>query len=171
LALAFPVLVAAAENNVLSAGALTGAMHELIPRYEQRSGDTISIVYGNAGTVRGLLDKGQAADVVMLPSEAITDVEAKGLVESGTPQGLAALAIGVAVKQGAPAPDISAPDALRRALLAAKAVAYTDPARATSGKHFDSVVLPTLGIQRFVAFLTTPSSKAVFKAKGMDAAF
>jgi molybdate transport system substrate-binding protein len=240
LTLAFPALASAADIKVLSAGALTGAMRELIPQYEQRTGDKVSIVYGNAGTVRGLLEKGEAADVVMLPSEAIADAEAKGLVQHGTQTGLAAVAIGVAVKQGAPAPDISTTDALKRALLAANAVAYTDPSRATSGKHFDTVVLPALGIadqvrakaklqregssaelvrsgeadiavqqvnelravegvtvigllpdslqkittysaaiartpasdeaaRKFVAFLATPSSKAVFRAKGMDA--
>jgi len=232
--------VFAAEIKVLAAGALTQPLKEIVPRFEQETGDKVTIVYGNAGSVRAMLEKGDAADVVMLPGDAIADVQARGLVQAGTRVDLAAVNIGIAMKKGVAPPDISTPDALKRALLAAKAVAYSDPARATSGKHFDTVVLPALGIadevrakaklqtegsaaefvrrgeadiavqqvsellpvdgvtvigllpaslqkvtvysgaiakqaaakdsaQKLMAFLTSPASKAVFKAKGMDA--
>lgn len=52
-----------------------------------------------------------------------------------------------AVREGAPRPDISTPEALRRALTEAKSVTYMDPARGTSGKHFDEQVLPALGVR------------------------
>ena len=60
--------------------------------------------------------------------------------------GFLRVAIGVAVRKDAPIPDIATPEALKRALLDARAVAYVDPTRGTSGRHFDTVVLPALGI-------------------------
>jgi molybdate transport system substrate-binding protein len=165
----FPIVAFAAEIRILSAGALSQPLKELVPRFEQATGDKISIVYGNAGAVRALLEKGEAADLVILPADSLAEVEAKGLVQPGTRADLAAVNIGVAVKKGVPAPDISTPDALKRALLEAKAVAYSDPARATSGKHFDSVVLPALGIAdqvRAKAKLQTEGSSAEFVRRG-----
>jgi len=235
-----PMTAFATDIKVLAAGALAQPLKEIVPRFEQETGNQVSIVYGNAGSVRSMLDKGDAADVVMLPADALAEAEARGSVQAGTRVDLAAVAIGVAMKKGVAPPDISTPEALKRALLAAKAVAYSDPARATSGKHFDTVVLPALGIadevrakaklqtegssaefvrrgeadiavqqvsellpvegvmvigllpaslqkvtvygagianaaaakdaaQKLMAFLTSPASKAVFKAKGMDA--
>ena len=55
--------------------------------------------------------------------------------------------MGAAVKKGAPVPDISTPDALRKTLTEAKSLTYMDPTRGTSGKHFDETVLPKLGIR------------------------
>jgi molybdate transport system substrate-binding protein len=167
--IAFPALVSATEIKMLSAGALTQPLRELIPQYEQRTGDKVTIVYGNAGMIRGLLEKGEAADLVAVPSDAITDAQARGWVQAGTRTDLAAVGIGVAVKRGTTPPDISTPDALKHALLAAKAVAYSDPTRATSGKHFDSVVLPALGIAdqvRAKAKLQTEGSAAEFVRRG-----
>jgi molybdate transport system substrate-binding protein len=161
----FPIVAFAAEIRILSAGALSQPLKELLPRFEQATGDKISIVYGNAGAVRALLEEGEAADLVILPADGLADVEAKGFVQSGTRADLAAVNIGVAVRKGVPAPDISTSDALKRALLEAKAVAYSDPARATSGKHFDSVVLPALGIADEVR------AKAKLQAEGSSAEF
>src|SRR5207248_1379422 len=128
--------IAAAEVKVLAAGPLTQQLKEIVSRFEQETGGKVRIVYGNAGSVRAMLEKGDAADVVVLPGDAIADAQARGLVQAGTRVDLAAVNIGVAMKNGVAPPDISTPDALKRALLAAKAVAYSDPARATSGKHF-----------------------------------
>jgi molybdate transport system substrate-binding protein len=167
--IAFPAFVSAAEIKVLSAGALTQPLRELIPQYEQRTGDKVTVVYGNAGVIRGLLEKGEPADIVAVPSDAMTEAESRGWVQAGTRTDLAAVGIGVAVKRGATPPDISTPDALKRALLAASAVAYSDPTRATSGKHFDSVVLPALGIAdqvRAKAKLQTEGSAAEFVRRG-----
>src|SRR5437764_11308378 len=136
----------ATEIKVVAAGALGQPLKELVPRFEQDTGNKVSIVYGNAGSVRSMLEKGDAVDVVMLPAEALTETEARGLVQPGTRVDLAAVAIGVAMKKGVAPPDISTPDALKRALLAARAVAYSDPARTTSGKHCDTVVLPALAL-------------------------
>ena len=67
--------------------------------------------------------------------------------DPATRRDLGAVAMGAAVKQGAPVPDISTPEKLKSALLAAKSVTYMDPERGTSGKHFDEGVLARLGVR------------------------
>lgn len=169
LLLAMPAFALAVEIKVLSAGALTQPLTELIPQFERATNNKVTIVYGTAGAVRGMLEKGDAADLVMLPAEGIAEADKHGWVQPDSRVDLAAVAIGVAVRKGAPAPDISTPDALKRALLDAKAVAYVDPTRGTSGRHFDSVVLPTLGIAsevRAKAKLQTEGSAAEFVRRG-----
>jgi len=159
----------AAEIKIISAGALAQPLRELIPQYEKETGDKIAVVYGNAGAVRERLEKGEACDLALMPAEAIAEAEARGWIRPGTRRDLAQVSIGVAVKSGTIPPDISTPDALKHALLAAKAVAYSDPARASSGKHFDTVVLPALGIAaevRAKAKLQTEGSSAEFVRRG-----
>ena len=160
---------AAVEIKVISAGALGQPLRELIPQYERETGDKVTVVYGNAGAVRERLEKGEACDLALMPVEGIAEAESRGWLRAGTRRDLAQVSIGVAVKSGTTPPDISTPDALKRALLAAKAVAYSDPARASSGKHFDTVVLPALGIAaevRAKAKLQTEGSSAEFVRRG-----
>jgi molybdate transport system substrate-binding protein len=169
LLFAVPGLVLAAEIKVFSAGALTQPLTELIPQFERATNHKVTIVYGTAGALRAMLEKGEAADLVVLPAENIVDAEKHGWVQENTRTDLATVAIGVAVKKGASVPDISTPDALKRALLDAKAVAYVDPTRGTSGRHFDTVVLPALGIAsevRAKAKLQTEGSAAEFVRAG-----
>jgi molybdate transport system substrate-binding protein len=107
--------------------------------------------------------------VVVLPAEGIGEAEERGWVRAGSRRDLAHVGIGVAVRKGAPLPDISTPEALKRALLAASAVAYVDPTRGTSGRHVDSVVLPALGIANEVrtkARLQSEGSAAEFLRRG-----
>jgi molybdate transport system substrate-binding protein len=164
-----PVLTLAAEIKLLAVGALTQPLGELVPQFERASQHKVTIVYGTAGALRGMLEKGEAADLVMLPAEGIVDAEKHGWLQPGTRVDLATVGIGIAVKKGAPLPDISTPEGLRRALLAAKAVAYLDPTRGTSGRHFATVVLPALGIAsevRAKAKLQTEGSAAEFVRRG-----
>ena len=165
----FASVAAAAEIKVLSAGAMAQSLRELLPQFEQQTGDKVIVSYGNAGVVRSRLEQGDAVDVAIMPAEGIGEAESRALIRAGTRRDVAKVDIGVAVKSGTAAPDVSTPDALRRALLAAKAVAYSDPARATSGKHFDTIVLPALGIEREVrakAKLQTEGSAAEFVRRG-----
>jgi len=164
-----PGTAAAAEIKVLSAGAVKEALQELAPEFERSTHHSLEITYGTAGTLRAMLEQGARADVIILPLEGITEAEANGWAKGGTGRELAHVAIGVAVKRGAPQPDITTPEALRHALLEASAVAYMDPTRATSGRFFDRVVLPALGIANEVrakARLQTEGSAAEFVRRG-----
>lgn len=155
--------VVAKELVVLCAGAVKPALSVLGPLWEAKSGHRLRITYATAGDLRGKLATGERADLVILPLENFAALEKDGLTSAASRRDLGAVSIGVAVKQGAKLPDLSSEDGLKRALLEAKSVTYMDPARGTSGKHFDEVVLPKLAIRDAVR------AKAVLGEGGMIA--
>ena len=137
----------AAEIHVLCAGAARGSVVPLIEPFQRESGHTIRFDYGTAGQIVAKLKEGQRPDVVIVTSTVIADLEKAGTVASGSAAPLGRTGIGVGVAEGAPLPDISSVEAFRKTLLAARAVAYIDPAAGgTSGKHFAGV-LARLGIE------------------------
>jgi len=136
----------AADIVVLCAGAARGALAPLIEPFQRESGHTIRFDYGTAGQILAKLKAGQRPDVVIVTAPVVAELEKDGMVVAGSATPLGRTGIGVGVREGAPAPDISSVDAFKRALLAARAVAYIDPAvGGTSGKHFAGV-LEKLGI-------------------------
>jgi hypothetical protein len=138
-------LTAAADLKVLTTPALTEVWHELAPKFEA-TGHKLSIVYAASGAIAKRVTDGEAADLLVSTPAGIDGLIKAGKVTDGTNTPLASSGMGVAVLKGAPKPDISTPDAFRRALLAAKAVAYTDPASGgASGAHM-AKVLERLGI-------------------------
>jgi molybdate transport system substrate-binding protein len=137
---------AAADITVLSAGAVKSAFTEAVKAFEAKSGHKVDAAFAPAGDLRKKIAAGESADVLIVPRENMAGFESAGAL-AGAPRDLAGVAIGAAVKQGAPIPDISTPEALKRTLLQAKSLTYMDPARGTSGKHFDESVLPALGIR------------------------
>jgi len=164
-----PRTAVAAEIKVFSAGAVRAAVQELAPAFEHSTHHSLAITYGTAGALRATLDKGAPADIVILPREAVAEAEANGSIQPATRRDLAHVAIGLAVRTGTRLPDISTPEALKRALQDAHAVAYVDPTRGTSGRYFDQVVLPALGIAsevRAKAKLQSEGSAAEFLRRG-----
>ena len=136
----------AAEIKILSAGAMKTIVTELGEAFKQETGHTLSMTFDTVGAQSKRLSGGEAADVVVLTDVAIDQLEGQGLVVTGSRVDIARVGVGVAVREGAPRPDISTPDALKQTLLSAKSLVYVDPARgATSGVHFASV-LQRLGI-------------------------
>jgi len=169
LLLIAPWAAAAEEITVLSAGAVREALQELGPAFERSTQHRVAITYGTAGALQAMLAKGARVDVIVLPAEGLAAAEASGWIRPGTRHDLAHVGIGVAVRKGAPLPDITTAEALKRALLDARAVAYVDPTRGTSGRYFDGVVLPALGIAsevRAKAKLQTDGSAAEFVRRG-----
>jgi molybdate transport system substrate-binding protein len=135
----------AAPLKVLSTMALTEAWRTLKPRFEAL-GHKIDLVIGTGGAINKRIAEGEAGDVVISPTPGIERLMKDGRVVAGSSRVVARSGVGVAVKKGAPKPDISTADALRRTLLSAKAVAYSDPAGGGgSGIHFANV-LQRLGI-------------------------
>jgi molybdate transport system substrate-binding protein len=130
----------------LSAGAVHDALEDAAARWRAASGTSVKASFAPMGDLRKRIAAHEAADVLIVPAEALPDLERSGVVAAGTRHDLGAVGLSGAVRKGAPAPDISTPEALRRTLLAAKSVTYMDPDVGTSGRHFDRVVLPRLGI-------------------------
>lgn len=137
----------AAELAVISIGAVRAPFNICAGAWEEATGNKVRASFDPAGEVRKKLAAGEIADVLIMPADALAALEKDGRVVAGSKRDLGAVAMGAAVKKGAPLPDISTPEALKRALLAAKSVTYMDPERGTSGKHFDEFVLPRLGIR------------------------
>lgn len=119
----------AAEIKVLSAVGVKPVMIELIPQFEQSSGHNVRIDYGTVGALVGRIQKGEAADVVIVSGPQIDALEKQGKVASGSRVDFTKLGVGVFVRKGAPKPDVSSVEALKRTLLAAKSIGHADPAR------------------------------------------
>jgi len=147
LALAAQVgFAAAAELKVLTTPALSEVWHELAPKFEA-TGHKLTVVYAPSGAIAKRVTDGEAADLLVSTPAGIDTLIKNGKVIDGTNTPIASSGMGVAVLKGAPKPDISTPEALKQALLSAKAVAYSDPAAGgASGVHFVKV-LEQLGIK------------------------
>lgn len=137
-----------AEIKVVTSGAFTAAFLELGPEYERATHNKLVTEFGpsmgtthNAIPVR--LDRGEPIDVVIMAGPALDDLIKQGKVRAGSRVDLVISKIGMAVKSGAPKPDISTVDALKRTLLAAKSIAYSDSA---SGVYLSTELFPKLGI-------------------------
>src|SRR2546422_668421 len=141
-----PGLAEAVEIKVLSAGAVRSIVTDLAEAFRKDTGHTVTLTFGTVGVVRQKLTAGEPADVVIMTDVAIVQMAEQGLVVAGTRTDIARTGMGVGVREGAPRPDISTPEAFKQAVLAAKSLTYVDPAQgATSGIHFASV-LQRLGI-------------------------
>jgi len=118
----------AAEIKVLTAGAFKPVLLALAAEFEQRSGHKLSIDNDTAGALQRRIAAGEAFDLAVLTPGAIEQLTQTGKLAEGSSSKLARVAIGVAVKRGAPLPDIASVAAFRSTLLAARAVATIDPA-------------------------------------------
>ena len=141
----------AAELKVLTAGAFKPVVAALAPVFEGQTGHTVRIENDTAGALARRIGNGEAFDVVVLTPAAMEPLEQAGRVARGSSVRLARVAIGVAVKQGAPLPAIGSESALRQALLAARAVAYIDPAAGGSSGIYLTQLFQRMGIAAQIA--------------------
>ena len=158
----------AAELKVLSTPALSEVWADLKPKFEA-SGHKLEIAFAPGGSIPKRVADGDTADVLFSTVSGVEAMTKDGKVLAGTGTPIANSGVGVAVLKGTPKPDISTPEALKKALLSAKAVAYTDPASGgASGIQF-AKVLDRLGISSEVnakAKLGRNQPSAGFLVKG-----
>jgi len=138
----------AAEIRVMISGGLSAAYNALVPEFERATGHKVITAYGpSMGTTQNAipvrLERGEPADVLILVGYALGELIKQGKVVPDSRVDLVRSKIGVAVKAGAPKPDISSVDALRRTLLAARSVAYSDSA---SGVYISTEMFAKLRI-------------------------
>lgn len=132
----------------MTSGAFTAPFLELAPQFEQSAHLKVATAFGASmggasDSIPSRLDRGEPADVVILAREALDDLVKRGKVVAGSQVDLVRSSISMAVRAGAPKPDISSVEALKRALLNAKSIAYSASA---SGVYLSTELFPKLGI-------------------------
>jgi molybdate transport system substrate-binding protein len=130
----------AADLKVISAGAVRGLIAQIIEDYTRQTGQKFDFTIGTTGQLRNIIATGQHADLIIASAPLMGELEKTGKMTSGSRADLGRVGIGVTVREGAAVPDVSTPDALKNALIAARSVAYTDPAEGgTSGIYFNNL--------------------------------
>ena len=161
----------AAEVKVLAALGIRPVMEDLGPKFERASGHQLAITFDTGPATVKRVRGGETADVVIIRRERIDGFVKDGKAAAGNVTVVArSRGLGVAIRKGAPKPDISSPKALKRTLLAAKSITYGDPGGgSSSGTHF-AKVLDRLGIaddmKPKTVFLPKPGPVGVLVANG-----
>jgi molybdate transport system substrate-binding protein len=127
----------AAELKLLISNGMKEAVHDLAPQFERATNHKLSIRYGTAAFLQRDMDAGENFDVTVVPAPSIDAVAKAGKLDISTRSDIAHSRIGIAVRRGAPKPDISTVEAFKRTMLNAKAIAYATVG--TSGVHFIAV--------------------------------
>lgn len=150
----------AAEVKVICAYGMQSVMEDLGPKFERLSGHKLAISFATGGaTVKRALE-GAPVDLVIAPKQMIEQLIKNGKAAADDVAAIASTGISVAIRKGAPIPDISSSEAFKRALLAAKSITYLNPADGgASGIHF-AKVLDRLGIVGEVKSKTVLAPKA-----------
>lgn len=136
----------AAEIKVLAAGAYKGVAVALALAFEQRTGHKVVIDNGTAGQLAKRVNDGEAFDLLIVPPGGMKELADAGKVRADSIVNVARVGIGVAVKEGAPLPKIGTADEFKQTLLAAKKVAYIDPAAGGSSGIYLDKLYDKLGI-------------------------
>lgn len=147
-ALLVATLAAAQEVRVVTSGGFTEALKRLAPQFERETHIHVITAFGasmgaTADAIPNRLKRGEPIDVIILAAPALETLITGGQVDAGSRVDLVRSRIGMAVRTGAPRPDISTVDALKRTLLRAKSICYSDSA---SGVYLRTVLFPRLGI-------------------------
>lgn len=131
--------------KLLSAGAAQAVVEKIAESYARETGHSVAAEFSAVGAMKARVVGGEAVDAIILTGALIDELIASGHVVAGSRSDLGKVGTGVAVRAGAPAPDVSSAQNLRASLLVASRIVCPDPATATAGKVVMSV-LERLGI-------------------------
>jgi molybdate transport system substrate-binding protein len=146
LMMSAPAAANAAEVVVFTPGAVQAVVLEIAKEYEQKTGNTVTSVFDSAGGVAKRVAAGERGDVVITSAQGLANLAQSGQVVPASIRDLGAVGVGVAVRRGAPLPDVHGVEAFKRSLLAARSIVFADPAKGgQSGVHV-AKVLAQLGI-------------------------
>jgi molybdate transport system substrate-binding protein len=134
------------EVTLIAPNIIDAPIKELIPAFEAKTGRKVKATFGAVVKTKDQIVRGEAFDVPLVEVPYDAEVLASGNVVAGSQTPLANVSIGVAVRKGAPKPDISTSDAVKRMLLAAKSIAYPDPANGAAAGVSVNEALKKLGI-------------------------
>src|ERR1700693_5481056 len=136
----------AAEIKVLSTGNMVSILTELTGEFERASGHKLVFEYGSTPRIKARVQAGEAADLTINERYVLADLIKQGRVVTGTVVDIARSPLGIGVRAGAPRPDISTSDALKRTLLAAESIAYPDPSGGAQDGTYFVDLMARLGI-------------------------
>ena len=137
----------AVEVTVLSAAAVQVPVTELAEIYQRKTGNHVKFEFSTAGGVETRVRAGAHTDLVINARDRLEKLAADKVIAAGEPRSLGIVRMGVAVRKGGVAPDVSSVEAFRASLVKAQSIAYGDPARgATTGIHFAKMV-DKMGLQ------------------------
>ena len=139
----------AAEVRVMISGGFAAAYTELLPAYEKATGNHVVTLRGPSmgatpEAIPNRLERGEAADVLIMVDTALDDLIAKGKAVQGSRVDLAKSSIAMAIRQGGSKPDIGSVDAFRKTLMDAKSIAYSDSA---SGVYLQETLFPKIDLE------------------------
>jgi molybdate transport system substrate-binding protein len=129
-----------AELTVLAPQALKPALSDLIPQFENSSGNQVTISYSSTSALVTEIQGGKAADLAILSPKQIEQLQDEGKIVEDSAIPIAKLAFGVIVRKGSSKPNVSTVHGLKQALLNAKSIATGDPASSASGKYFADLI-------------------------------
>lgn len=137
---------AVAKLEVMCARALQEPVKHLIAGFTRETGTEVDITYDTVGGLQTRIANGETADVLVLNAPMIERMEQAHALVPGSRAAVGTTAVGLAVREGAPAPDISTPAAFKASLLAARSVAFSDPAVGGSAAVHLPAVFERLGL-------------------------
>jgi molybdate transport system substrate-binding protein len=153
---------AAAEVVVFCPGAVQTVVRGLVGDYEKTTGNTVKFEFSTAGAVVKRVADGMPGDVVLATDKGLAGLAKAGKVDEASIKNLGSMGVGVAVKAGAPKPDIHDVDAFKASMLAAKSIMYANPAKGgQSGIHI-AKVFAEIGLDKKIA------SKVQLRDRGPD---
>ena len=156
-------IAGAAEIKVLTAGAFKPVVVAEVAAFERQTGHRVIVENDTAGALLRRIRAGEAFDLAVLTEAGAKELAGTGLVDPAATAPVAKVGIGVAVKQGAPLPDIGTSEAFQQALLAARSVAMIDPAAGGSSGIYLAGLFEKMGIAQQVR------AKAVLVPGGLTA--
>jgi molybdate transport system substrate-binding protein len=132
--------------KVMSAGAVEGPVHTLTPDFVQATGHEVDLEFNTVGALKDRFAAGEKADAILLSVPAIEALNRDGKLDAGSRADLGRATCGVAVRDGLLMPDVSTPDAFRRALLNARTIGANDPAHGGSSGIYLADLLGRMGL-------------------------
>src|SRR6201985_3580127 len=145
----------AAEVKVFTSVALTQALNELAPIFEQKTGNKVSISYDLAAVQKKRILDAERADVIILTRAMMEDLAKQNKLAPGNIVNIAGTPVALAARAGAPKPDISTPAASKQTLLSAKSISYADPAKGGLSGVVAGKAIERLGIAEQMKAKTT----------------
>jgi molybdate transport system substrate-binding protein len=136
---------AQSEVALITPGSAKSAMDKLIPGFESKTGYKVKMTNGTGLVIKKQVLQGEGFDVAIV-QPPVQDMVASGNLVAASQAAIATVAVGIVVRKGAPKPDISTPEAVKRALLAAKSISYPDPGMGSASGISFTETLKKLGI-------------------------